>query len=116
MTVSADQNLIRQVIDNLLDNALKYTTRGRVTVRWGREEGRAWCEVQDTGVGIADDDLPRHLRALLPGRQGALAHARRHRARALIVKHVITLHGGRVEVVSRLGGGSRFRFELPSEA
>jgi two-component system phosphate regulon sensor histidine kinase PhoR len=116
VTVSADKNLIRQVIDNLLDNALKYTTRGRVTVRWGREEGRAWCEVQDTGVGIADDDLPRIFERFY--------RVDKVRSRTLggtglglsIVKHVITLHGGRVEVVSRLGGGSRFRFELPSEA
>ena len=80
----ADRARIEQVIANLLDNALKYTERGGVTVAvGGRATASPWCEVRDTGPGIPADDLPRDLRALLSRRQGALAREGRHRTRAL---------------------------------
>ncbi len=57
--VEGDRVRLEQVVANLLDNAVKYTEKGSVEVRVGQQEGRAWCEVQDTGPGIPAEDLPR---------------------------------------------------------
>src|SRR5262249_9536746 len=54
VVVVADRGRVEQVLANLLDNAVKYTERGSVTVALGEGEGFAWCEVRDTGPGIAE--------------------------------------------------------------
>jgi len=57
--VTADRTRIEAAIANLVDNAIKYTERGRVAVRWGADERWAWFEVEDTGPGIPEADQPR---------------------------------------------------------
>jgi two-component system phosphate regulon sensor histidine kinase PhoR len=112
--VVADRARLVQVFDNLLDNALKYTERGKITVRVGAHDGRAWCEVEDTGSGIPVDDLPRiferfyrveKARSRLKGGTGLGLS---------IVKHILSLHGGEITARSEPGVGSVFRFEIPA--
>src|SRR5262249_40231251 len=56
----ADEEALDHLLDNLVDNALKYTPEnGRIAVRWGVEDGQAILEVEDTGIGIPESDLPR---------------------------------------------------------
>src|SRR5262249_57285575 len=57
--VCTDERRLRQVLMNLLDNAVKYTTDGRVVFRVGRQEGRVRFLVEDTGIGIDSTHLPR---------------------------------------------------------
>jgi len=111
--VVADRARIVQVVVNLLDNAIKYTERGRITARVGLREGRAWCEVEDTGSGIPAEDLSRiferfyrveKARSRLKGGTGLGLS---------IVKHILALHGGEISAESEPGRGSRFRFEIP---
>src|SRR5262249_23496937 len=59
VTLAADRVRVAQVLSNLLDNAVKYTERGSIRVALGESNGRAWCEVRDTGPGIPTRDLPR---------------------------------------------------------
>jgi two-component system phosphate regulon sensor histidine kinase PhoR len=109
----ADRVRIEQVIANLLDNALKYTERGAVTLRAGLEDTRAWCEIADTGSGIPADDLPRIFERFY---RVDKARSREKGGTGLglsIVKHVLALHGGEVSATSTVGAGSTFRFELP---
>jgi len=111
--VVADRLRIDQVIANLLDNAIKYTDRGGVEVRVGRERGRAWCEVEDTGAGIPAADVPRIFERFY---RVDKARSREKGGTGLglaIVRHILALHGGRVSVVSDVGRGSTFRIELP---
>ena len=111
--VTADRRLIEQVLANLLDNAIKYTEAGRVDVSLGEDGEWAWCEVADTGVGIAGEELPRIFERFY--------RVDRARSRAKggtglglsIVKHIVALHGGEVTVRSTPAGGSVFRFEIP---
>ena len=113
LEVFADRVRIEQVVANLLDNALKYTERGAVTVRAGLEGGRAWCEVADTGPGIPADDLPRVFERFY---RVDKARSREKGGTGLglsIVKHVLALHGGEVSATSTVGAGSTFRIELP---
>jgi signal transduction histidine kinase len=110
----ADHDMLRQVLANLLDNAVKYTERGTVKVVVGRDEDAAWCEVRDTGPGIPAEDLPRVFERFY---RVDKARSREKGGTGLglsIVKHAIALHGGEVSVVSRVGGGTRFRFEIPA--
>jgi two-component system phosphate regulon sensor histidine kinase PhoR len=112
--VVADRVRICQVLANLLDNAVKYTERGRVTVAVGEADGRAWCEVRDTGAGIPAADLPRVFERFY---RVDKARSRQKGGTGLglsIVKHAVALHDGVVAVESRVGEGTTFRFEIPA--
>ena len=113
LVVRGHRQLLAQALSNLLDNALKYTELGAVTVRAGLEGGRAWCEVADTGPGIPADDLPRVFERFY---RVDKARSREKGGTGLglsIVKHVLARHGGEVSATSTVGAGSTFRIELP---
>ena len=114
--VRADRGRMTQVLANLLDNALKYTERGRVEVAFGREMDRVWCEVRDTGPGIPDMHLSRIFERFY---RVDKARSRDKGGTGLglsIVKHILALHGGAISVRSQVGRGSTFRIELPRMA
>jgi signal transduction histidine kinase/DNA-binding NarL/FixJ family response regulator len=110
--VCADERRLRQVLLNLLGNAVKFTERGEVRflVRFD-PPSRLRFEVQDTGIGISSEQQER---LFLPFEQVAEA-ARRFGGTGLgltISRQLVRLMGGDIQVESRLGQGSRFRFEL----
>jgi two-component system phosphate regulon sensor histidine kinase PhoR len=112
--VFADRVRLTQVLANLLDNAVKYTEHGRVTVVVGESDGRAWCEVRDTGPGIPAEDLPRVFERFY---RVDKARSREKGGTGLglaIVKHAVALHDGAVAVDSHVGEGTTFRFEVPA--
>ena len=111
--VQADAERIEQVVVNLLSNALRYTETGIVTVSVWREHERVWVAVKDTGPGIAPADLDHVF--------DRFWRADRSRDRTsggtgiglTICRRLVELHGGYIEVESKLGQGSVFRFWLP---
>jgi signal transduction histidine kinase len=112
-TVYGDPNLLRQMIGNLVDNALKFSEQGQVDVRVGSNGASAWVEVADTGPGIPEEDLPnvfaRFYRAdkarsrEVPGTGLGLA----------IVRSIARVHGGEATAGKAPGGGALFRIVLP---
>jgi PAS domain S-box-containing protein len=109
--VLADEKRLRQILTNLLDNAIKYTASGGVTLTVARREGRYRFVVEDTGVGISADQLPRIFETFhqvrseqefIEGTGLGLA----------ISKTLVALMGGTLEVSSTPGEGSRFWFDL----
>ncbi len=112
--VHADEEGVRQIIGNLVDNAVKYTpVDGRVTVSWKATDGTARIEVRDTGIGIADEDQARIFERFY---RVDKARSRELGGTGLglsIVKHLTQAFGGRVDVLSQLGAGSTFGVELP---
>jgi len=110
--VSADRNRMRQVVANLLDNAIKYTPAGgRVEVRTGRDGADAVLTVRDTGVGIPAAELPRIWERLY---RGDASRSERGLGLGLsLVKAIVAAHGGRVEASSTPGQGSAFIVRLP---
>jgi len=112
VSVVADEDMLRQVWTNLVQNAIKYTPEGgRITVAAVGEEDGVRVSVSDSGIGIAADDLPhvfeRFFRAdrSRTGAGNGLGLALAHR--------IVELHGGGIEVSSELGVGSVFCVRLP---
>jgi signal transduction histidine kinase len=111
--VSADRNRMRQVVANLLDNAIKYTLAGgRVEVDAAVEAGRAVLSVRDTGIGIPPSELPRIWDRLY---RGDASRSERGLGLGLaLVKAIVEAHGGQVEVRSTPGEGATFLVRLPA--
>jgi cell cycle sensor histidine kinase DivJ len=114
--VMADRRAFNQILINLVSNAVKFTPAGgRVTVAASREGEMLAVSVQDTGVGIAEDDMPRLGEAFF---QARASYDRRHDGTGLglsIVKGLVRLHGGDMDIASRLGEGTRVTVRLPIE-
>lgn len=112
--VVADRRAFNQILINLISNAIKFTPRGgRVTVSAICDGSKFAVAVEDTGVGIGEDDLPRLGEAFF---QARASYDRRHDGSGLglsIVKGLVQLHGGDIDIRSRLGEGTRVTVRLP---
>ncbi len=108
-----DPNRIKQVIANLLDNAIKYTpSGGMVHLKAYMGEENVILEVMDTGIGISPEDLPKIWDRLF---RGDKSRAQRGLGLGLsLVKAIVEAHGGRTEVKSEPHKGSTFIIHLPS--
>ncbi|MFO7637709.1 MAG: ATP-binding protein [bacterium] len=112
--VAGDEFHLEQVLVNLVDNAVKYTDAGRVLVRLGREGDRVRLVVEDTGIGIPADQLPRLYERFFVTDK---ARSRKLGGTGLglaIVKHIVLQHHGTIEAASEPGRGSRFTVTLPA--
>jgi signal transduction histidine kinase len=108
--VPADRDRMSQVLENLIDNALKFTPAGgSVTVRVQRREDGVSCTVADTGVGISGDDLPHLFERFWQARRYRRGGAGLGLA---IARGVVEAHGSVLQVESEPGRGSVFSFEL----
>jgi two-component system phosphate regulon sensor histidine kinase PhoR len=112
--VTADEEAIRQIVDNLIDNAIKYTPDGGAVGVACRFEGELiQVEVADTGIGIPRDDLPRVFERFY---RVDKARSRELGGTGLglsIVKHLVQSLGGQITVDSRIGAGTQFIVQLP---
>ena len=113
-TIRADERKVKQVLLNLLSNALKFTPEGgRIDVRAGLQDGMAEISVADTGVGIAPEDQDAVFEEF---RQVGTA-AKKVEGTGLglaLSRKFIELHGGKIWVKSQVGQGSTFTFTLPA--
>jgi len=98
--VHADEKRLRQVLVNLLDNAIKYTVRGRVALSVARHDGRYHFMVEDTGIGISAEELPRIFETFHQVRS-AQAFAEGTGLGLAISKTLVALMGGSLEVSSK---------------
>jgi cell cycle sensor histidine kinase DivJ len=112
--VVVDRRAMSQILINLVSNAIKFTDRGgRVTVSASIEAGALKLVVEDTGIGIGAEDLPRLGEAFF---QARASYDRRHDGTGLglsIVKGLVQLHGGNTEIRSKLGVGTCVTVRLP---
>ena len=113
LTCVADPNRLRQVLVNLLDNALKYTPNGGEVQFTAHVQGAELIiEVKDNGMGIASEELPRIWERLY---RGDKSRAQRGLGLGLsLVKAVVEAHLGGVGVTSDVGNGSIFTVILPA--
>jgi len=113
LVVEGDADRLRQVVGNLLGNALRYTPAGgRVTLRAWRAGGRARIQVSDTGPGIAPEDLPHVFDRFY---RAGTARDRASGGSGLglaIARALVQAHGGEIEVASLPGEGATFTIVL----
>ena len=111
--VRADGPKLRQVLINLLGNAVRYTEQGGITLRLSApREGRLTFEVEDTGPGIAPEDQARIFEAFV---QVSRSSQKGTGLGLTITRQFVELMGGTVQIESTPGRGSTFRVELPVE-
>jgi signal transduction histidine kinase len=110
----ADERRVRQIVGNIIGNAVKYTERGRVDVRLGREGNEAVVEVADTGPGIAAEEHEAIFQEYWQSREARTKRAGTGLGLA-IARRLCEMHGGRIVVKSEIGKGSTFRVILPIE-
>ena len=111
LVISGDTDQLIRLIVNLLDNAIKYTERGTITLSAHATEENAVIEVADTGIGISPEHLPHIFKRLY-----TVDAARSSGGAGLglsIARQIVKAHGGRIEVQSEAGHGTRFTVYLP---
>ncbi len=115
VSVWADEEAVEQILENLLDNALKYTPeKGKVSIHWSTHAAQVCIEVSDTGIGIPPADLPRIFERFY---RVDKARSREMGGTGLglsIVKHLAQAMHGSVQASSRVGQGSTFQVWLPA--
>jgi len=113
VVIDADERRIEQVVSNLVDNAIKYTDKGRITVTLRQEGAQAVLSVRDTGIGIPKEALPRLFERFY---RVDKARSRGTGGTGLglsIVERIVALHGGYIHVDSVVGRGTAFTVYLP---
>lgn len=114
-TLMADPEAIRQILGNLLDNAIRYTPRGgTITCRSEPDGGGVLLSVTDTGTGIGREHLPRIFERYYRVDAGRARKAGGTGLGLAIVKHLVEAHGGRVSAQSELGRGTEVRAWFPT--
>jgi CheY-like chemotaxis protein len=110
---SVDRRKLEKVVTNLLGNAIKFTAKGQVCLRLRRDLGSIRIEVQDTGPGIAEADLPKLFQRF---RQVGSTDSKRKIGSGIglaLARSLAELHGGKITCKSKVGQGSTFTVILP---
>lgn len=111
--VQSDMKRLRQIIDSVLSNAIKFTDSGEILIRSKLYPGSAVVEIEDTGIGICEEFIPEIFDAL------SQEDSRRSRAYdgigmgLALTRRLLDRLGGSIEVTSKKGSGSLFRIQLP---
>ena len=111
--VFVDRGMWEKIVSNLLSNAFKFTFQGRIRVAVGAAGERAEVAIEDTGVGIAEHELPR-LFERFHRIEGTRSRTYEGSGIGLsLVESLVGLHGGSIVAASRLGEGTRFTISIP---
>ena len=109
----ADPARIEQILVNLLSNALHYTDRGEITINAWSEDSQIWLAVQDTGIGIAEVDLPHVFERFWRADRSRSRRSGGTGIGLAICKRLVELQGGEIYADSQVNQGSTFQFWLP---
>ena len=112
-TVHADRTALRQILANLLENAVRHTEGGPVSIRTKRDSGGVTVEVADTGPGIPAEHLPRVFERFYRVDTGRARSSGGTGLGLAIVKHLVEAHGGHVRAESAVGRGTTIRVFFP---
>jgi signal transduction histidine kinase len=111
--VNVDREKIGQVIKNLIDNAIRYSEGGDIVCRAFVKDGMVWISVQDRGIGISEEDLPRVFDKFFRVERKKTAHIKGTGLGLSIAKYIVESHGGELDLLSELGVGTTIGFGLP---
>jgi signal transduction histidine kinase len=111
--ILGDKNRLKEVLHNLLENAIRYTENGHVAVRVEASNGSALVVVEDTGAGIDEKDMPYVFDRFFRSDRARRSYRGGSGLGLSIVRWIVEAHKGQVRVESKLGQGSRFFVALP---
>jgi two-component system, OmpR family, phosphate regulon sensor histidine kinase PhoR len=111
--VSGDAYRLEQMFINLIDNALKYTEKGTISIKADRINDELEILVEDTGIGIQEKDLPRLFERFYVVDKSRSRQVGGTGLGLSIVKHIVLLHEGTIDVTSRPGVGTIFSIRIP---
>ncbi len=112
--IIGDSFLMEEVLTNLLDNAYKYTEKGKIVVSLRKEKNNAILTVSDTGIGIPSNSIERIFERFYVVDKSRSRQTGGTGLGLSIVKHIILLHSGNIKVESEEGKGSEFIITLPA--
>jgi len=110
--INADRERIGQVLTNLLNNALKYTEQGFVKIAVRKSGNNIRCVIRDSGLGIAKEEIPKLFKKY-GQTESSYKNYKGNGLGLYICKTLIHLHGGRIQVKSRVNRGTKFIFTIP---
>ncbi|MDD4644891.1 MAG: hybrid sensor histidine kinase/response regulator [Bacteroidales bacterium] len=114
LQIQADSEEMEIILNNLISNAVKYNkTGGKVYCRLKKDNAKLLIEIEDTGIGMPDVDIPKLFREFVRIRQKETKHIMGSGLGLSITKRIIDLYNGTIDVESHLGTGSVFRVTLP---
>jgi two-component system phosphate regulon sensor histidine kinase PhoR len=114
-TIEADPFLLEQLVINLIDNAIRYTEQGGVTISLRNKNQGVELEVADTGLGLAEEQLPRIFERFYVVDKSRSRKTGGTGLGLAIVKHIVLLHQGTIKVRSAPGAGTAFTVWLPEK-
>ena len=112
--VMADRDRLKQILINLISNAINYTSSGTVVVRAWSEANLLWVAVVDTGMGISPEDLPHVFERFWRADKSRQVTTGGSGIGLALTKSLVERQGGQIKVESELGKGTTFSFCLPS--
>ena len=113
--IYSDDSRLKQVLQNLLNNAVKFTNKGKITFGYSQERGKLNLFVKDSGIGIDSKDLKSIFESF---RQVDHSQTRQYEGAGIglsIAQGLVILFGGKIHVKSEPGKGSEFYFSIPYE-
>lgn len=113
LTISTDEGRLRQIIDNLIGNAIKFTPSGTITVNAKKEGDVVYYSIADTGIGISADQQATIFERFIQAEHDHKMNFGGTGLGLAISKNLIELLGGSISVKSELGKGSTFYFHIP---
>jgi len=115
LNIMADKDKLKEALINILDNSLKYTDEGKVSISSVKRGNFAKISIEDTGRGIPKEDLHRIFDRFYRGDKARTSSEKSTGLGLAIVKEIINAHNGRIEVESEVGKGTVFSLFLPIE-
>lgn len=113
-TINADPQKLAQAISNLVDNAIKFTNVGGVTIKLAKEDSRTQICIEDTGIGVDPEEIPKLFQKFHRGTDVKTFNYEGSGLGLYITKLIIEAHKGAIKVSSEPGKGSRFCVYLPA--
>ncbi|HKL99377.1 MAG TPA: HAMP domain-containing sensor histidine kinase, partial [Mobilitalea sp.] len=111
--INIDEKRIRQVMQNLLGNAMKFTESGEINVDYRVDNNYMLITVRDTGIGIAAIDIPMVFNEFYRGEKARTLNVQGSGLGLSISKYIVEQHGGRIECDSILDQGTALQFSIP---
>ena len=112
--MTADEDRIKEVLVNLIDNAIKFSPEGGIiNIEAVHKNDAIYCSISDTGIGIPEDQLPRIFEKFYRVDNSDTYEIEGTGLGLSIVRHIINIHGGKIYAQSKYGKGSVFTFSLP---